>query len=362
MYQNRTNPFVIRRMIERGRTSFKSQLQVQIVNIQKSITQLNTQVESQCPDNDLCHYLHIKSLQKRIHRYSSRLLRLQQDLEQSHDVFTHRVGNLSISTTQTMDNQQSIERLVLVERLLQKPCEMFHVDPSMCKQCNVTYLFDSVTSVFTCPKCGKCQHVLFLHTDQSQDLLVEKQPVTKNTQTKNTTSRASNYTRSPLYRRYLSQFAEGGISIPTKVMKALYQYLSMIHLQTSVRCRPTPVAALLRSNGFSEWAPYAVIITKQFNGEPIPILSQTIIDRLVERFEVIFQACTRNVVKQKIPSFELLTHILLFLDGHLKLAMGFSLHKSRDVVKKTITQIRNLLPILHSKSPAGMTWTNLSEL
>jgi hypothetical protein len=147
-----------------------------------------------------------------------------------------------------------------------------------------------------------------------------------------------------------------------KVMQALYQYLSMIHLQTSVRCRPTPVASLLRNNGFAEWAPYAVVITKQFNGEPIPLLSEDITNRLVHRFEVIFRTCTREDVKQKIPSFELLTHILLHIEGYPKLAMGFSIHKSRNVVQKTLKQILNLVPILHSESPKEMTWTNFPDL
>jgi len=111
--------------------------------------------------------------------------------------------------------------------------------------------------------------------------------------------------------------------------RVLYRYLSNIHLQNSIRCRPTPVGNILRTHGFPKWANIAIRITKLFNGEPISVLPDALVERLVERFDVIFRESSKR--KRKLPSFEFITNILL---RRPDLASSFALYKTRVVLRR----------------------------
>ena len=263
--------------------------------------------------------------------------------------------------TNQQSQQHNVGRMVIANRLLHRETEIFYNDQNVCQRCNCLYVFDHITNVNICSSCGSVFRVLFVLEDQSQDLLVGKDPISTQNKNYEKSQQVSIYHRSPLYRRFLQQFSVNAPQIPLDIMSTLYQYLSNIHLQNSVRCRPTPVATILRANGFSKWASSAITISKMFNGEPVPRLSDVLIERLVHRFIIIFQVVNVHTEKkkQKIPSFEFLTHILLFLENEPRLARSFKTHKTRDILLKTYTQFLELLESVKSSPLNDCDWTNL---
>lgn len=248
-----------------------------------------------------------------------------------------------------------IGRLVISNRIMGRPTESFFMDPDKCTRCGIFYVFDHITNVHTCTQCGFTVDVLFISEDNSQDVLVTKDPNTGSSLALKAHS-DYHYIRSPLYKRYLGQFGENVPVIPTEVMRVLYRYLSNIHLQNSIRCRPTPVGNILRTHGFPRWANIAIRITKLFNGEPIPVLPDDLVERLVERFDVIFRESSKQ--KQKLPSFEFITNILLRVEGRPDLASSFALHKTRVVLRRIAADLYRLI---HSapKTSSELKWDNL---
>jgi hypothetical protein len=203
--------------------------------------------------------------------------------------------------------------------------------------------------------------VLFSVDDSSKDVLVTKDPVSgmdvsPDVHQKTTTGGPGvsgceyQYLRIPLYRKYLGQF-EDSVNIPMDVMRILYRYLSNIHLQNSIRCRPTPVGNILKQNGYSKWSNFSVRISKAFNGEPIPILSPDLIDKLSERFGVIFKASIGK--KHKLPCFEYLTHVLLLCEKEPNLAESFVLHKSPATNRKSMEVVQTLLKLADVREGNG---------
>jgi hypothetical protein len=201
-----------------------------------------------------------------------------------------------------------------------------------------------------CLSCGLVRFVLFSVDDSSKDVLVTKDPVSgmdvlpevQANPGESSVSCEYQYLRIPLYRKYLGQF-EDSVIIPVDVMRILYRYLSNIHLQNSIRCRPTPVGNILRQNGYSKWSNFSVRISKAFNGEPIPILSPELIDRLSERFGIIFKASIGT--KHKLPCFEYLTHVLLHCEEKPELAQSFVLHKTPGTNRKSMEIVQELLKL-----------------
>jgi predicted Zn-ribbon and HTH transcriptional regulator len=248
-----------------------------------------------------------------------------------------------------------IGRLVISNRIMGRPTESFFTDPDKCKRCGIFYIFDHVTNIHTCTKCGYSIDVLFISEDNSQDVLVTKDPNIGSSSGSKTPS-DYHYIRSPLYKRYLGQFGEDVPVIPTEVMRVLYRYLSNIHLQNSIRCRPTPVGNILRTHGLAKWANLSIRITKLFNGEPIPLIPVEMIDRLVLRFDLIFRESSRQ--KQKLPSFEFITNILLRIEGRPDLSVAFALHKTRSVLRRIAGDLYKLIDLV-KLSDSGLTWDNL---
>jgi hypothetical protein len=86
----------------------------------------------------------------------------------------------------------------------------------------------------------------------------------------------------------------------------------------------TRVHAVARRNQFPKFIKY-------FNGEAVPRLTNQLIDKLVHRFIIIFKVANmQHASKQKIPSFEFLTHKLLHIEGETRLAKSFIKHTRHD--------------------------------
>jgi ribosomal protein S27AE len=265
------------------------------------------------------------------------LLQQRMTVYESGDFRTHW-DTMTQKLYKRMDHH--IGRLVISNRIMGRPTESFYTDPDKCSRCGIFYTFDHVTNVHTCRQCGYTVDVLFISEDNSQDVLVTKEPNTGSSVVSRPQSDYQ-YIRSPLYKRYLSQFGERVPVIPTEVMRVLYRYLSNIHLQNSIRCRPTPVGNILRTHGFSKWANLSIRITKLFNGDPVPIIPDDLMERLVQRFDLIFRESSKQ--KQKLPSFEFLTNILLRIEGRPDLAKSFALHKTRVVLRRIATDLYTLI-------------------
>lgn len=352
IYTNRCDPYVVNRTLSNYYTETQKTNKRKIHELQDKISTLVHSIDTETHDSSIIQISDLVANNKR-RRKISKLKTIAKLLTPEHFEKMWHQRTMSFKKIELKD----ISRLIISSTIMDRKPEIFHDDPDMCTTCNQLYVFDSIRSINTCTQCGKSNRVLFVSEDISQDMLVTKDPTSIGTQTRFKTKQQYTYTRSPLYRRYLSQFSESRPSIPLSVMKILYTYLSNIHFQTSVRCRPTPVNNVLRSHGLTHWGKYAVLISKTFNGEAIPSIPDTLIDRLVERFDYIFTTASQRKEKSKIPSFEFLTHILLYMEGRKDLAMSFAIHKTKKVLHNTYTTFLDLLPNV-AKLASHLQWNN----
>ena len=348
MYTNRMNHNVIDRMLDTAKRNYLQSIQSTYLTNLTLLQSLDAELVALEQQTQLMNYFtHKHQLEQRRAAIAKQLRVHSTGRDTRHwDRMTNALYH---------KNTDHIGRLVLCTRILGRQTEKFLIDQNRCVHCNVLYTFDNVTNVHVCQTCGRTVDVLFIN----EDTMSETQYVADMQMTGTSVSKSTeyNYVRSPLYRRYLSQFGEDLPGIPLEVMRVLYKYLSNIHLQNSIRCRPTPVTNILRTHGFTKWAACAMRITKMFNGEPIPMLSLTLIDRLVERFELIFTVATAQ--KHKLPSFEFITHILLYLEGHADLAQSFVLHKTRVVLRRIAADLYTLIDTVKTSTTQNLVWENL---
>lgn len=356
IYTNRANRYVIDRMLSSGFRKLHDDNQKQLLLDTEELHGLTATSVGTTGASDLVGDMVLE------HRRAERRTLLQTKIDEAHQHLQEAHWSMQ---SQRVRNTHAphIARLIIANRLLGRPTEIFYSDPDTCQACHELFVFDHTTSLVICPRCGQTQKVLFVSEDLSQDLLVGKDPLSAGRTSMAVVTKTHVYMRSPLYRRFLRQFSDTAPPIPIAVMRVLYKYLSNIHLQTSVRCRPTPVATILRNHGHSKWANSSIVISKQFNGEPIPRMNQELIDRLVHRFDMIFQASAMTKPKQKVPCFEFVTHLMLFVEGRRDLAPAFSVHKTRAVLQKSCTSITDLLPHLRELSAGtDYDWNDIPML
>lgn len=328
IYTNRANPYVINRMLETGRKR-------RVDYLKRRREQLRLQLDTKVSiPTDKTHSLVCAHLARKTRDETERLLAVN-------DILLGMVGWDDCVNQLKNREDYSVSRLVIATRLVERPDETFHVDPDICTDCLTTLSFDNVTHVTYCTTCGKSAQVLFVQEDTSQDVLVTKQPTIGKNNSIQPHPVDYTYMRTPLYRRYIAQFSEKVPEIPVAVMTTLYRYLSNIHLQNSMRCRPTPVSNILRSNGLPEWAGHSIRISKIFNGEPVPIIPCQLVDRLVLRFERIFRHSSSS--NRKLPSFEFLTNIMLRIEGRNDLAQSFALHKTATVLRRVFNDLVTII-------------------
>jgi predicted Zn-ribbon and HTH transcriptional regulator len=348
IYTNRSNSHVIDRMLDIGKSRHG---QIARIEYDSDLSEIDA-LDIQLADLEMNrHQITFFTMRRMLER---KRLKLKQRTKvyESGEYLT----NWDIMTRQLYKRKDHhIGRLVISNRIMGRPTESFFTDPDKCGSCGVFYTFDNVTNVHTCTKCGITIDVLFISEDNSQDALITKDPNTGSSVVLKPQS-DYHYIRSPLYRRYLSQFGDDVPVIPTDVMRVLYRYLSNIHLQNSIRCRPTPVGNILRTHGFTKWANLAIRITKLFNGDPIPVIPSDILDRLVDRFDIIFRESSKQ--KKKLPSFEFITNILLRIEGRPDLAGSFALHKTRVVLRRIANDLYTLIENTKDDS-SDLKWDNI---
>lgn len=344
-YRNRANPYVINRMLASGLSTTDHHKATRTDTWTSLLRETSDKQKSLEPGH--ISYLVDRAWLRRLQgQYTRSLSRVGQDVGTT---WARRATILK--DTRCTTSGSSMGRLILSSTLLARPGEIFFSNEICCSDCNHPFRFDSKTHVRACVVCGVARKVLFLAEDRSQDSLVAKTPLSvpdtpEAPVVQQHPKGRSMYLRSPLFRKFLSQFSEEAPVIPPEVMRTLYQYLSNIHLQTSVRCRPTPISSILRGNGHANWAHTSVLISKLFNGEPVPVIAPALIEKIVHRFDIIFHVANRGSQqksKKKIPPFEFLAHVFLYLEGRRDLSIGFSVHKSRAVLLKTFDQLSSIL-------------------
>lgn len=146
--------------------------------------------------------------------------------------------------------------------------------------------------------------------------------------------RAVYYNRCSLYRKYLVQFHADAPPIPQEVIGLICRALFNIHILGTSKCRPTPVAAILRGTAHSAWAASAVRITRVINNDPPLILPPEIIDRLCERCAIIGELKEDPAGKCKFLNFEFLTKQFLCMENEIALAQLFIAHKTKSVLQR----------------------------
>ena len=361
-YKNRSNPHVIKRMLSCGQLATTRHSSTDSEKWSALITDTDHQLSALDPGH-ISYGVDRAWLLRARAQYTRSLSSVPHNMV---TMWSQRAAILS-ATTSTKNN---MGRLVMASSLLARPGEVFYSNELCCSECNHPFKFDTKTHVRACVVCGVARKVLFLAEDRSQDSLVAKAPLSIPTTVSPAadhgdgggTKSRSMYLRSPLFRKFLSQFSDDAPVIPVEVMRTLYQYLSNIHLQTSVRCRPTPIAAILRANGHATCAHTSVLISKVFNGEPVPVIPADLIEKIVHRFDIIFHVANRasqHKAKKKIPPFEFLAHVFLYIEGKRDLAVGFSVHKSRNVLLKTFDQFTSILEDVVKSDINDIVWEPL---
>ena len=274
----------------------------------------------------------------------------------------------------TCRSKQISGTLSILNRMLcPSSVESLFLDIDICHKCNELLVFCAVTYTNTCPKCSSTTCVLVASEDMLSDVLIYRlqYPVCNAIEVENrfvmadtvVPQRSTIYLNTKIlaYSRYLEQFSELFPVIPVDLMNCVYRLLSTIHIHTPHRCRPTPVANILRTNGYMAWCYAATRISFFFNGQTIPILTVANIEQLSERFKVLFRASMLPQYKMKLPNFEIITHCMLRIDGYHELARCFQLNKTCAALYTVNERIQQLISIA-AKIDTKFTWVGCDRL
>jgi len=261
--------------------------------------------------------------------------------------------------------------------------ELFSIDPERCN-CGRVFRFESIIHMNVCIACKECHPVLIAAEDMQTDMkLSTTTTVTNNNTTSptltclknvlnknndnqttpnkslksNTKLAAASITakanQSAAYYKYLLQFAPDACELPKQLWTKLYEALASMHLFSSLRCKPVPVTKILKDNHLQMYVSHSVRITKLFNGDPVPILSHELIQRLVKRFEEIqhVAANTPSIGTKGLPGNEIVTHFFLLAENRSDLASAFTTHKTINVSQVQTQKFRMLIEKCAQTSP-----------
>lgn len=135
--------------------------------------------------------------------------------------------------------------------------------------------------------------------------------------------------RSALFRRYLSQFLDDAPEVPLEVFHLLQSHLTHNHLHHTVRCKPTPVASILKNSDFKHLAYMAVKISRMHDGLDVPVISKDMLEDMVKRYNVVISMDIEKVHREKLYSFEFVSSLIFFALGRLDLCKMIQQNKNR---------------------------------
>ena len=235
----------------------------------------------------------------------------------------------------------------------EKPHEPFFLNTPFCQKCNVLLTFNSDTSTALCESCGEVSFMLCPDSEQSigkSQLRVPKVTI---------------YARAPLYEQFLNNFRANHEPIPENVVEAVVDELSVVHSMISSSCRPNTVSKILRKRGLaSKFGSSSLRICYKIQNRPIPVLSDGLRKRLLQRFVLVERAFETKqddhegqIVKKKIVNFSFLTRALLMCEKEYEIAKLFPSHKTRAVLLQSDLRLRGCVEIIErEKWNASFSW------
>lgn len=228
----------------------------------------------------------------------------------------------------------SVASLVYLQKIIKDPTSVFYHKCDTCKKCQESLIFDHIQYNNICPRCHEVTNVLIASEDLSTDIMIFKAQTEMNISSTNITKKNTSKNRVPLYKRYLQQFSNHMPEIPKEVFATIYLNLSSVHILSSARARHAPISSILRNNGMTQYIHQSMRITKLFNGQKVPNISDALMDRLLTRFEIICRVYTGYKL-----TFEMVTYVLLKMENENTLAECFSLPSSKNVLKKSYNKL-----------------------
>ena len=299
------------------------------------------------------------------------------------------------------------ETLVMLNNITGKPPEALLIDSERCENCPDNLLLqDPLTHLNTCNICGRCMTRLFVTEDSSSDILILRSGVSGTNinarkrkagisvtylkdavSKKRLLSQLADKSKKNLviigstehdnvdeaqndqtdavektyvsYNRFINQFLDTRPEIPERVMGLIYNQLSTIHLLSSVRCRSTPVTSILRAAGETDWLPFSTVISREFNGQCSPRLTQLTIDNIIARFKVITSVTTDK--QRKSLGIDMLTSICLQAEGLEAAASCFVLMKTKAVLRLSGKRLMEAIDMAKLKNPK-IDWSKVRSL
>jgi len=227
---------------------------------------------------------------------------------------------------------------------------LFHPDKAVpvfiqtdrCTECDDDLKYHEEESVMVCPRCNRSYAHLQLSTDHVDVDYIGQDTNSNHTRSTptggvdkmSTTNTA--YAKPNLYRKFLMQFSDSVPTPPDAVIEVILREMSKVHLHHSSKAQPTPIGAILRKCKMKQWAWMSVRIAMMIKMRPdetVPVFCQTLIDRIIARFEKLVTALqrTRCRNRQKVFNFRFLTKVFLVMEGEYALSELFENHKTRAV-------------------------------
>lgn len=216
-------------------------------------------------------------------------------------------------------------------------------DTNLCRTCDRPIVITTKTSSSVCEYCNVTKYIICNKNDYSD---VNKYNV---------------YDRSPLFRKYLENFSQSICDPPQSVLVQLYESLSRSHSTNAVR--PTTVASTLKKLKFTQYNGIVIRITKLMLQEPVPALSEVLIDRLVERFDTIvetFNSIRSCALRKKILNFEYLCSKFLLMERRSDLAEMFNLLKTRRILSSADSKLKDCCESV--KAESNLNWDFTSSI
>lgn len=194
------------------------------------------------------------------------------------------------------------------------------INTNICSGCNNPVAIRTYEASTICPLCAISTTIISDNHEISGNILKMH--------------KSTSYNRAPLYRKFLMQFHVNTPPPPEGVISKLYYHLNKVHIMLPVKIKPTPICQILRSEGLQKWCYMAIRISKIMNREQTVVLSDLLIERLLDRFEKISSIYhgLKSADRKKILNFEYLTRQFLILEHRMSDALLFNLHKTRTVL------------------------------
>lgn len=284
------------------------------------------------------------------------LQRQRQDVQQERKKWERGLEAFDAQVRQLVIND--VATLVHTSHLCNGEPEVFSLDVDRCRDCGRIFSFSASTFTKVCFACRQVHRTLLVAEDSTADILVfrnqrtaivtrldKEQVVSEQGVNGKDDKRITLPSRDRIatFRQLLQQFVTTAV-MDTKEVDALKTSLVAHHIHIPSTVRMTHVTQI------DSKAPCRLY--RYFTGQSVPVLTQSLVDELVTRFEVIIQvAIDTNTRGAQLPSLECVAHLLLRMCGHRELATAFEIPKHSSVLNRTAEQWDRLVCAAANRNP-----------